>query len=457
MESFVRRATAVAALLSLSTVAAAQVQFGPSAVNPEAVAPQHAELMERIVRAHERAAAAARAVLGMSADDMNPDELEAQLADRVPGFAGWVHRTDGTSVMRLVARGGNNTVAAARAALERSPAAKALADATQTKVDVRPALWDSRQLLDYKRKAFTSGASAGLISVHIDRDANRVEVQYNQELDAAGIEALMERFVAAGVPRTALVLKPGEPFTAFATVGTSVQRQPLPLAAGARFNFRITQGEFHCTVGLPVRRGSTLGFLTAAHCSQRPYSTAASTPMTSPAGQSIGRETFDPPPFNCALDDNLGCRNADVLFVSGGPANAYDFGRLLQTPSNSLNVSAVRQIRGSVNYPAVGTTVFKTGQTTGTRSSAVVATCVDALVSTPQNRSDLYGVLCATVVNATSGGQSFAAEGDSGSPIWVTSGDGARIVGLLSYGNPNFVGFSPWGQIVKDMGSLTIR
>lgn len=456
MESFIKRARVMAGLLLVSAWAVAQVPPGLSPTDPYA---QRAQAMERLMKAHERAGAAARTVLGMSADQLNPDELEAQLADRVPGFAGWVHRADGVSLMRLVPQGGANVGTGARGVLESSPAAKTLAAATQSQVEARPALWDSRQLLDYKRKVFAQGASAGLVSVHIDRAANRVEAKYDDSLDAAAIEALADRILGSGVPRAALVLKPGQPYEAFAAVGTSVQRQPLPLAGGSRFRYTIREGEFICTVGLPVRRGNVQGFVTASHCSQAPFNVFARTQMRSDAGQYVGMETVDPLRFECQLNVPLGCRNADAQFVAGGPGNAVDFGKVLETPSNSLTVSAVRPIVGSVNYPALGSQVFKTGQTTGTRSSEVVATCVDAVVTTPQARFDFqrFGVLCATVAQRFPNGVEFGGPGDSGSPIWVPSGSGALIAGLLSYGNDNFIGFSPWGQVIVDMGPLTVR
>lgn len=397
-----------------------------------------------VAKAHARAGAAARALLGQAADSLNPDELESQLADRVPGFAGWVHQDDGRTVLRLVRS----------ASADRSAAAAALAALTQamdSRVEVKPALWDSRQLLGFKDKAFAMASVQGVIAVSIDRQANRVDVVYNHELDAAAIEALAARLGAAGVPGAAIVMRPGELPVNVATTGVSVRSQPLPLAAGAQFNFATTSGSFVCSLGVPATRNGVRGFVTASHCSQRTYSVSAGTSMTAPNGTFVGRETVDPAGFSCSLPDTLGCRESDALFASGGPANAVDFGRVLITNTGSLTVTGTVPVRGSQAYPTVGQTVYKTGRTTGTRSGRIARICVNALVGNGAGAT--YGALCSAELNSTT----FIQGGDSGSSVWVYDGVGAVITGIVSYGSSTTGGFSPWGGVTKELGALTIR
>ena len=399
-----------------------------------------------LAKAHARAGAAARALLGQSADSLNPDELEAQLADRVPGFAGWVHQDDGKTVLRLAraaSAGGDRTAAAAALA--------ALTQAMDNRVEVKPALWDARQLLGFKDKAFAMASVQGVIAVSIDRQANRVEVVYNVEMEARAIEELAVKLAAAGVPGAAIVMRPGELPINVATVGVSVRLQPLPLAAGAQFNFSTTSGTFVCSLGVPALRAGVRGFVTASHCSQRTYSVSAATSMTAPNGTFIGRETVDPAGFSCSLPDTLGCRESDALFASGGPANAVDFGRVLITNTGSLTVTGTVPVRGSQAYPTVGQTVYKTGRTTGTRSGRIARICVNALVGNGAGAT--YGALCSAELNSTT----FIQGGDSGSSVWVYDGVGAVITGIVSYGSSTTGGFSPWGGVTRELGALTIR
>lgn len=436
------RLSLAAAFACAAGLAAAQSER--AAPIPALAAQQEAADAAAVTRAHADALTAARALLGAAADTMNPDELDAQIADRVPGFAGWVHREGGSTVMRLAAPRG-------AAGAQRDAAVASLSGAMRSAFETRPALYDSRQLLTFKDRAFAMASVKGVIAVAINRETNRVEITYNQALGADEIDALAERLVAAGLPRAATVLMPGELPQSVATVGVSVRSQPLPLAAGAQFNFSTTSGSFVCTLGVPAVRNGVSGFVTASHCSERVYSVGASTSMTSPGGTFVGRETVDPAGFSCSLPDTLGCREADALFASGGPSNATDFGRVLYTSTGSLTVAGTIPVRGSLAYPTVNQLIYKTGRTTGTRSARVARTCVNALVG--DGAGATYGALCSVEVNSST----FIAGGDSGSSVFVYDGVGAVITGIVSYGSSTIGGFSPWGGVTKELGALTIR
>jgi hypothetical protein len=439
------RTSAALALLCVSSLAHAQVQAqARPEVNAAAMAviaaEQEVSSTDMVAKAHASAGAAARAMLGQAADTLNPDELEAQLADRVPGFAGWVHKDDGSTVMMMV----RSTKAGGAAPAE-------LTRAMTSKVAVKPALWDSRQLLTFKKKVFSAASTQGVIATSIDREANRLEVTYNTDLDAGAIDALAAKLVASGVPRAALVMKPGELPRSIATTGVSVRAQPLPLAAGAQFNFTTSSGSFVCSLGVPAVRAGVRGFVTASHCSERVFSVTAGTTMTAPDGSFVGRETVDPAGFDCALADTLGCREGDALFVSGAPASAVDFGRVLITNSGSLTVAGTIPVTGAQSYPTAGQRVYKTGRTTGTRSGRVARVCVDALVG--NGAGNTYGALCSVELNSTT----FIQPGDSGSSVWLYDGTGAVVTGIVSYGSSTTGGFSPWGGVTKELGALTIR
>lgn len=422
----------------------------------EAIAP------DRMMKSQERAAITARNVLGPAADTMNPDEAEAAIADRVPGFAGWVHSEDGKTVARMTGASGLFDTAEKKGTAKSGEQAKwksmntpsaTLAKSLGESGDVRKATWDSRQLLDFKNKIFSMASAKGVIAVSIDRDANRIDVAYNQDLDAQTLQALTARLTAAGVPAAAISMRAAELPKRSATVGTSLRSQPLPLAGGAQFNFGTTGGTFVCSVGVPARINGVQGFMTASHCSESTYSVSARTRMTSPGGTFVGAESIDPAPTSCSLPDTLGCRESDALFVSGGPGNAVDFGRMMYTSVNSgsLNVVGVLNVQGTLNYPSVGQTIYKTGRTTGTTRASVARVCVNTLVSEPDGNT--YGALCSVEVASSS----FIAGGDSGSSVWTYNGTGPIITGIVSYGSSTTGGFSPWGGVVKEFGTVTVR
>jgi hypothetical protein len=407
-----------------------------------------------VVQAHDRALQSARTMLGAQADQLNPDELEAAIADRVPGYAGVVHRDNGVTLVRMTPSSGMVTRgSAASAARDSNSAGAALVRSLGADATIGPALWDSRQLLTYKKAAFAKASMNGVLSTWIDREANRVEVVYNNTLDAEGIKTLTASLEAAGVPQAAMVMRPGEPMQARVQVGASLQNQRVPVAGGAQFQFNTTRGGFNCTVGVPARLGGVLGFVTASHCSERVYSPSAATQTFAPTLSStfLGSERVDPVGFGCPLPDTLGCRESDAMFVPAAAGdNTVEFGRIMVTNTGSLTVTGSVGVAGVTNYPAVGTRVTKTGRTTGTRSGRVARVCVDTLVGAGYGT---YGALCSVEVDRAS----FSAGGDSGSSIWINTASGASVTGILSYGNSTSTGFSPWGGVVKELGNLTVR
>jgi hypothetical protein len=441
-------------------VAAMTVAFAAAAQTETATVDSARQLEEAtaasaVVQAHDRALQSARTMLGVKADDLNPDELEASIADRVPGFAGMVHRDNGVTLVRMTQSSGmvsrNGAAPTAQGSNSTSAAwVRSLGD----NVTVGAALWDSRQLLTYKKAAFAKASMKGVLSTWIDRDTNRVQVVYNHTLDAQGIKDLTSSLEAAGVPQAAVVMRPGEPMTARVQVGTSLRNQQAPVAGGAQFQFNTTEGTFNCTVGVPARRNGVLGFVTASHCSERVYNPSAATQTFAPTVGStfLGSEGVDPVGFDCSLPDTLGCREADAMFVpAAAGASSVEFGRIMLTNAGSLTVRSSVGVAGVTNYPTVGTRVSKTGRTTGTRSGTVARVCVDTLVSA--GAAGTYGALCSVEID----NPSFSAGGDSGSSIWINSASGVRITGILSYGNGTSTGFSPWGGVLKELGSVTVR
>jgi hypothetical protein len=455
---FSRIATAIAiAGMACTAVAQTPLESAGNAapVNANSAAP------DRGLQAHEKLGRSARSLIGSRAEDLNPDELEAAIADRVPGFAGIVYRKDGKGgidenrpIARMAARSGlfdGNVLKADWRRID-SPAANGV-KRLAADVSSQAAQWDSRELLTYKKAAFALASTNGLMSAWIDREANRVELVYNRKLDAAGVQALSGRLEAAGVQMAAVVLRPGEPMSAQAQIGVSVQNQQQPLSGGSQFQFNTTRGGFNCSVGVPATLNGTLGFVTASHCSERVYDQSVSTDTFAPTLSStfLGTESFDPQNFSCSLPDSLGCRESDAMFVEAAAgADSVELGRILLTNVGSLTVTGTINVIGHSKYPAVGKQVSKTGRTTGTRSATIARVCQDTLVNAGYGT---YGALCSIEVD----NPSFSAGGDSGSAIWIDTGNGARVAGVLSYGNGFSTGFSPWGGVLKEIGKLKLN
>jgi hypothetical protein len=444
------RMALASSLCVLGVAAGAQTLDSRTPANPMSSLQREADsaAQQGLQQAQQATARVAANLLGSLAETLNPDQLEAAIAERVPGFAGFVHREDGSVSMRLTAAAGG-----VQSLREGTSAAAQMARNLGVPVVGAPALFDARELLDMKQRSFALASVNGVIGTWIDREANRVEVTYNETLDAEAIQKLTAQLVAAGVPAHAIILKPGELMQPRLNIGASVRAQTPPLAAGSQFAFSAPGGSFVCSVGVPAIRAGVIGFVTASHCSGRTYlNQGTATFAPSQSGTFLGNESVDPSGTNCNPQAALGCRQSDSLFVAASQGNStVAFGRVLLTNS-ALTVTGTLPVQGTVSYPAVGTQMYKTGRTTGTRGGRVSRTCVDALVGDGQGGPN-YVAQCSTEINSST----FSAGGDSGSSIWSYNGTGAIIGGILSYGSTNRTGFSPWGGVLRDLGSLTVR
>ncbi|MFF7972967.1 trypsin-like serine protease [Streptomyces sp. NPDC007905] len=155
----------------------------------------------------------------------------------------------------------------------------------------------------------------------------------------------------------------------------------------------IYGGQYRCSLGFNVRSGSTYYFLTAGHCGE-----VASTWYSNSSHSTV-------------LGTNVGY---------SFPGN--DFALVRYTNSSIAHPSAVgSQTISSAATPAVGTTVYRRGSTTGTHSGRVTA--LNATVN--YGSGDIvYGLIQTTVC---------AEGGDSGGPLYA----GSVAYGLTSGGSGN--------------------
>ncbi len=396
---------------------------------------------------------------GVRDENLDPDEMAAAIADRVPGFAGLANEESGQVRVMFTSRSQAFERGAPRAMNALPNNLGPMLQSLGVQPRMAQAQFDARQMLTFKRAAFAQGVKNGVLWVDIDEMSNRVRIGVDRTLEQSQLDALHQRMVQAGLPASAFVLESSEPYVQMQAAGGSLQGQSPPLAGGAQIQFRIGSGGASCSLGVPAVRNGVTGFITASHCSDKVYGTDASgqSPYFAPtlAQQAFATESVDPGPINCEDRISAGtagsnCRRSDALFVQTGSPNAVQLGRIYQANA-ALNITGSLPVVGTLRYPSLNQNVAKTGRTTGTTSGRVTQTCVDAAVSQAAGQAPSYGVLCSTVTNVLVQG------GDSGSALYVPENGGARVAGILSFGSSNGSGFSPWGQIRQDLGPLRVR
>ena len=229
-----------------------------------------------------------------------------------------------------------------------------------------------------------------------------------------------------------------------------------PTQAGIQIHF----GQFLCSMGFNADAGSERSFITASHCTNKQggvEGTQYFQPLSTVDPTVIATEVADPPYFNFKTDPACPhgklCRYSDAsreLYSGSVGSNRGDIAQTTGANNGSLNVvgsfNVTAQDNAGTAAPA-GAVVNKVGRTTGWTQGTVTNTCVNTNVSGSRIQQ-----LCQTFVAAGVGG------GDSGSGVFViTSGNDVTLVGILWGGNSSgstFV-FSPFNQIVKELGSLT--
>jgi hypothetical protein len=390
--------------------------------------------------------------LGESLEGLNPDEAHARAAERIPGFAGVRAMPDGSMSVQFSRGAGFERAMRANSSKKRGEvnleeAHGKLLEAAGSNAKLSAVSFNARQLLDWKRMALA--VNEAVMWVDIDHETNRLHLGINKDLSADQF-ALVERALnAAGIPYEAMSSEPSEMMQPVQSTGGNIQSTPPPLRGGSQISWFDTSagGSFVCSVSAPATRNGVAGFITASHCGNDTYR-LTSTTFGSPNSNStnVGSESVDPTGFSCSLGSGFGaCRNSDAAFVTSGSTT---FGTMWVISPTTLQTLRVRTFNGSTDFQGVGSTVNKSGRTTGTTSGTVTRDCVDTRVGGSPN----YVVLCATFTNARVDG------GDSGGTWYGVSGTNtATYYGVTSFkdGSGNG-GYSPFGQIKRDLGTLTI-
>lgn len=284
-------------------------------------------------------------------------------------------------------------------------------------------------------------AQGHVVFVDLDEAANQVLVGVERGASHANIHALAARL---GVPAEALTVRDAEPIQYV----TTLQDQVRPVVAGLQINFT----NFLCSIGFNAVSGGQNSFVTASHCTIKEggvQGTQYFQPLATTANSFIGTEVADPTFFRGhGCPKGRRCRFSDsarAAYASGVP---FTLGGIAQTsgPNNgSLDIVGSFAINGK-GGEVVGDVANKVGRTTGWTQGVITNTCVNTGVSGTN-----IVQLCQNFVSAGVG------PGDSGSDVFLQSGGGVRLLGLLWGGNSAgtlFV-YSPIANVEQELGPLT--
>jgi hypothetical protein len=347
-----------------------------------------------------------------------PDDEFARVSRaEVPGFAGFYLREDGTPVVRL-------TDPSQRGAAQRYLAQEFVrarrgrhADAPTQPVFL-DAAYDFAQLKDWA-EALTPLISTrdDVFLVDVDEVENRVMLGV---ADATATGAVRAEAARLGIPAAAV----------------HVQTQPRPQMRASlrdrqttlKGGIQIAFGQYLCTLGFPATRVSTGAsvFVTNSHCTGTQYVSdgIAIYQNTVVSGSQIGAEIADRGLYAC-ISGVTSCRRADAAYISNNGTRAVGRGLIARTAwatGRNAGTTITGDFRIVGRYTGtlpVGTTLDKTGRTSGSTYGNVTNSCVT-----------IGELRCQDISKVWSEG------GDSGSPVyvWLSNSD-VQLHGVM-WGGP---------------------
>jgi hypothetical protein len=365
-----------------------------------------------------------------------------EIASEVDAFGGMFLDASGTPTAYATDMSRADEVRAALADFARS------VGRSPSDIRILPAEFSYSQLNDaFERATHAAMPLEGTVFTDLDEAVNRVVVG----VDNAG------RAQAARLALQRAGLEEGS----YDVIVTS----PIRQAATLRDEFNPTQGgiqihftQYLCTLGANAMDGTQRSFITNSHCTATQggvENTLYYQPTSTVNGTAIATEVEDPAYVKGgACPRGKKCRYSDSSRALYSADQASALGAIaLTTGANngSLTVAGSASISGKAYNVVVGQVVNKVGRTTGWTQAPVTRTCVNTGVQGSQIMQ-----FCQTFVS--NGSTAVVGSGDSGSSVWVGSGN-VQIAGLLwggSSDNKTFI-FSPIGQIEQELGVLTFN
>jgi hypothetical protein len=366
------------------------------------------------------------------------DQEFSRIAAAVPGFGGLFYDENGIANVYLT-----------------DPSRAAEFQRAGAEVRILTGQYDFRDLARWRDDLLALMSRPEVVLLDVDERRNRVRLGVDQGASAAALAAIEGALAASGAPRESVMVEAVAPILPLATLRDRVR--PVPGGVQIAFN------NFLCTLGFNAVRGGVQGFVTNSHCSgtQGGVQNTVFYQNTNASGNRIGIETADPNYFTGSpCPAGRRCRYSDSSFARLDSTSTDQFARIARTTSSgnqtgSITVSTTASrfvIAATASFPSAGQTLNKMGRTTGWTRGTVQSTCVNVNVS-----GTTITQLCQSIVGAGSGG------GDSGSPVFSASTSSsnvnATLYGILWGGDTAGTIFvmSPFGQIVSELGSLTVR
>lgn len=288
----------------------------------------------------------------------------------------------------------------------------------------------------------------GIQSVGTQYRTNSIKITL---LPGSDEETIRARLTELGIPQAAVTMAE-EP--AIRTLALLTDRNRNQIENGFRISDQNDDKCSHGADAVTMSGSNTLyGFVMAGHCSETIEDAGEFIYQNNEdLGNIVGAEAIDPVGFTggvCPVGKR--CRYSDASWVFYTSSSYYAGHKIAEssvigtTGPGNLTVAAYR-LAPAISDIIEGMTVRKTGQTSGTTQGLITSTCTPAWH--PQAPTMLR-ILCSAVVSA------YAAEGDSGGPVYQVNGDGAYHLGILWGGTDSGTYyFSPWESITADMPSV---
>lgn len=282
----------------------------------------------------------------------------------------------------------------------------------------------------------------GVVATDLHEGKNRLWVGIEDETVRTAVDAQLD---SLGIPKGAVIIEVTGPIVSTVlTIRDSVR----PVDGGVQIT-NGTSGKI-CTYGFTtLKDGTTLGMVTAAHCTgTEGYvdSVAFYQPSGSDSTTRVGWESIDPPLFNNSQNSRCpagkACRYSDSTFVTGG---SLTLNRGYIARPNGIGSITIDSTNPRFRITAEGSfmtgdTVSKVGRTSGLTSGSVSQTCYDGA-----SESGVY-YLCQGVA------EMVMQPGDSGSPVFKGSSD-VTLVGLAWGAIGTKTVFSSLGSVYMDLGA----
>jgi len=364
------------------------------------------------------------------ASGMDYDEFQYGIALGNRRFAGLVQDASGALLPRFV----GETVRASQASRV-APAANAYRDLYEAKLRLRSLFAD---------------AKLGVVSLDIDESRNVVLIGYAADTRNTAL-ADIRRAVAGLQVSPGLVHYEPQPRP---TVRAELRDTATQISGGLQFRSLLT-----CSVGINVIRNGAYGFISANHCA----GAAGSSVFQNATGRRVGAVAAFGPRVSSNCPAGVDCRHADVAFYQYDTRNYANLGFIARTgqiDEFSNSISGYSRINATVSNPTLGSVVLFQGQTTGHSSGTANRTCVDVR---PYASETVQGNVLYFCQNSLlhSDNEYGAGNGDSGGPLFIERSNGVDFVGLISSSVWNATGkqtwYSPWAQIVKQLGTMQYK